>query len=146
MRGVMSLQPYPDGLTIVTKMGRCAARSISTRPARGRARSSSPRSPSFSAGADPVPGAQQRDGGTGRGTARNRAGGLRAEPANPAQRDDDAPGHSLAGTSRAYVPFFPLGGFSPLQSSTLSNVAARLGATPLQVAAAWFLSRAPNIL
>jgi aryl-alcohol dehydrogenase-like predicted oxidoreductase len=44
------------------------------------------------------------------------------------------------------VPFFPLGGFSPLQSSTLSEVAAELGATPLQVALAWLLHRAPNML
>jgi len=44
------------------------------------------------------------------------------------------------------VPFFPLGGFSPLQSSALSDVAARLGATPMQVALAWLLRRAPNIL
>jgi len=44
------------------------------------------------------------------------------------------------------VPFFPLGGFSPLQSSTLSEVATRLNATPLQVALAWLLKRAPNIL
>jgi aryl-alcohol dehydrogenase-like predicted oxidoreductase len=44
------------------------------------------------------------------------------------------------------VPFFPLGGFSPLQSSTLSAVAARLGHTPLQVALAWLLRRSPNIL
>ena len=44
------------------------------------------------------------------------------------------------------MPFFPLGGFTPLQSSTLSDVAARLGATPMQVALAWLLHRAPNIL
>ena len=44
------------------------------------------------------------------------------------------------------MPFFPLGGFTPLQSSTLSAVAARLGATPMQVALAWLLRRAPNIL
>jgi aryl-alcohol dehydrogenase-like predicted oxidoreductase len=46
----------------------------------------------------------------------------------------------------AYVPFFPLGGFTPLQSSTLSTVAERLGATPMQVALAWLLHRSPNIL
>ncbi len=46
----------------------------------------------------------------------------------------------------AYTPFFPLGGFSPLQSSKLSEVAERLGATPMQVALAWLLRRAPNIL
>ena len=65
---------------------------------------------------------------------------------NLAHRDDDALVDDLAGKSIAYVPFFPLGGFSPLQSSTLSNVAARLGATPMQVALAWLLARAPNIL
>ena len=46
----------------------------------------------------------------------------------------------------AYVPFFPLGGFSPLQSSILSSAAERLGATPMQVALAWLLHRSPNIL
>ena len=65
---------------------------------------------------------------------------------NVAHREDDALIDDLAGKSIAYVPFFPLGGFSPLQSSTLSHVAARLGATPTQVALAWLLSRAPNIL
>ncbi len=65
---------------------------------------------------------------------------------NLAHRDDDALVDDLAGRGIAYVPFFPLGGFSPLQSSTLSNVAARLGATPMQVALAWLLSRSPNIL
>ena len=65
---------------------------------------------------------------------------------NLAHRDDDALVDDLAGKDIAYVPFFPLGGFSPLQSSTLSNVAARLGATPMQVALAWLLYRAPNIL
>ena len=52
----------------------------------------------------------------------------------------------LAEAGIAYVPFFPLGGFSPLQSSSLSDVAARLGATPMQVALAWLLRRSPNIL
>jgi pyridoxine 4-dehydrogenase len=65
---------------------------------------------------------------------------------NLAHRDDDALVDDLAGQGIAYVPFFPLGGFSPLQSATLSNVAARLGATPMQVALAWLLSRSPNIL
>ena len=53
---------------------------------------------------------------------------------------------NLAGDRIAYVPFFPLGGFTPLQSSTLSGVAQSLGATPMQVALAWLLRRAPNIL
>jgi aryl-alcohol dehydrogenase-like predicted oxidoreductase len=65
---------------------------------------------------------------------------------NIAHRDDDALVDDLAGKGIAYVPFFPLGGFTPLQSSTLSNVAARLNATPMQVALAWLLGRAPNIL
>ena len=65
---------------------------------------------------------------------------------NLAHRADDAFIDELAGLGIAYVPFFPLGGFSPLQSETLSEVAAALGATPLQVALAWLLHRAPNIL
>lgn len=65
---------------------------------------------------------------------------------NLAHRDDDVLIDDLARDGIAYVPFFPLGGFSPLQSSTLSGVAARLGATPMQVALAWLLRRAPNIL
>lgn len=65
---------------------------------------------------------------------------------NLAHREDDALIQQLAGEGTAYVPFFPLGGFSPLQSSTLSDVAAELGATPMQVALAWLLQRASNIL
>jgi aryl-alcohol dehydrogenase-like predicted oxidoreductase len=65
---------------------------------------------------------------------------------NLAHRADDALIDTLAREGTAYVPFFPLGGFSPLQSSALSDVAARLEATPMQVALAWLLQRAPNIL
>lgn len=65
---------------------------------------------------------------------------------NLAHRGDDALIDDLARDGIAYVPFFPLGGFNPLQSSTLSDVAQRLGATPMQVALAWLLRRAPNIL
>jgi pyridoxine 4-dehydrogenase len=65
---------------------------------------------------------------------------------NLAQRHDDTLIDDLARQGIAYVPFFPLGGFTPLQSSTLSEVAARLGATPMQVALAWLLHRSPNIL
>jgi len=65
---------------------------------------------------------------------------------NLAHRADDALIDRLAGDDIAYVPFFPLGGFTPLQSSTLSLVAQRLGATPMQVALAWLLRRSPNIL
>jgi aryl-alcohol dehydrogenase-like predicted oxidoreductase len=65
---------------------------------------------------------------------------------NLAHRADDALIDDVARQGIAYVPFFPLGGFTPLQSSTLSDVAGRLGATPMQVALAWLLRRAPNIL
>ncbi|MDH3032353.1 aldo/keto reductase family oxidoreductase [Methylobacterium fujisawaense] len=65
---------------------------------------------------------------------------------NLAHRGDDAFIDALAASGTAYVPFFPLGGFSPLQSGTLSEVAAGLGATPMQVALAWLLRRSPNIL
>jgi aryl-alcohol dehydrogenase-like predicted oxidoreductase len=65
---------------------------------------------------------------------------------NLAYRHDDALIDDLARQGIAYVPFFPLGGFTPLQSSTLSSVADRLGATPMQVGLAWLLHRSPNIL
>jgi aryl-alcohol dehydrogenase-like predicted oxidoreductase len=65
---------------------------------------------------------------------------------NLAQRADDAVIDDLARDGIAYVPFFPLGGFTPLQSAALSGVAARLGATQMQVALAWLLRRARNIL
>ena len=65
---------------------------------------------------------------------------------NLAHRDDDALIDDLARHGIPYVPFFPLGGFTPLQSTALSEVATALGATPMQVALAWLLQRAPNIL
>jgi len=65
---------------------------------------------------------------------------------NLVHRHDDTLIDELGQKGIAYVPFFPLGGFSPLQSGTLSAVAQRLGATPMQVALAWLLARAPNIL
>ena len=65
---------------------------------------------------------------------------------NVAHRNDDAFIHDLAGQGIAYVPFFPLGGFTPLQSSTLDAAAASLKATPMQLALAWLLQRSPNIL
>jgi aryl-alcohol dehydrogenase-like predicted oxidoreductase len=65
---------------------------------------------------------------------------------NLVQRTDDALIGDLARDGIAYVPFFPLGGFSPLQSAALSDVAARLEVTPMQVALAWLLQRSPNIL
>jgi aryl-alcohol dehydrogenase-like predicted oxidoreductase len=65
---------------------------------------------------------------------------------NIANRDDDALIDTLAQQNIAYVPFFPLGGFTPLQAQELNDVAAGLGATPMQVALAWLLQRSPNIL
>ena len=65
---------------------------------------------------------------------------------NIANRADDALVDSLAEEGIAYVPYFPLGGFTPLQSGTLESVAARLQATPMAVALAWLLQRSPNIL
>jgi pyridoxine 4-dehydrogenase len=65
---------------------------------------------------------------------------------NLAQRKDDEFIDALASQGIAYVPYFPLGGFSPLQSSTLNEIAASLGATPMQVALAWLLQRSPNML
>jgi diketogulonate reductase-like aldo/keto reductase len=63
-----------------------------------------------------------------------------------AHRNDDAFIDDLAAQGIAYVPFFPLGGFTPLQSSALDAAAASLDATPMQVALAWLLQRSPNIL
>ena len=65
---------------------------------------------------------------------------------NLAHRDDDALVEQLSRHEIAYVPFFPLGGFTPLQSSALSEVATQVGATPMQVALAWLLQRSPNLL
>ena len=65
---------------------------------------------------------------------------------NLAHREDEALVEELAREGTAYVPFFPLGGFTPLQSTTLSAVARRLDATPMQVALAWLLQRSPNLL
>ena len=65
---------------------------------------------------------------------------------NVVHREDDAFVDALAAQGIAYVPFFPLGGFTPLQSTALDAVAGRLGATPMQVALAWLLRRSPNIL
>jgi len=65
---------------------------------------------------------------------------------NLIQREDDALVDELADKGIAYVPFFPLGGFAPIHSSALSKIAQTIGATPIQVALAWLLHRAPNIL
>lgn len=65
---------------------------------------------------------------------------------NLIHRNDDALIDQLASKNIAYVPFFPLGGFSPFQSAKLSSIAETLGATPKQVALAWLLKHSPNIL
>ena len=65
---------------------------------------------------------------------------------NVAHREDDGFIDDLAAKGVAYVPFFPLGGFTPLQSSELNEAAASLGVTPMQLALAWLLRRSPNIL
>ena len=65
---------------------------------------------------------------------------------NLVHRDDDDLIESLAGQGIAFVPFFPLGGFSPLQSDELSRIAGEIGATAMQVALAWLLQRSPNVL
>ncbi|WP_349627472.1 aldo/keto reductase [Alloacidobacterium dinghuense] len=65
---------------------------------------------------------------------------------NVAQRTDDEFIDTLAAQGIAYVPYFPLGGFLPLQSSRLNEVAASIEATPMQVALAWLLRRSPNVL
>src|SRR3546814_628916 len=65
---------------------------------------------------------------------------------NLVHRGDDAPIDALAAQGIAYVPFFPLGGFSPIQSQSLSTIAAEVGASAMQVALAWLLARSPNIL
>jgi pyridoxine 4-dehydrogenase len=65
---------------------------------------------------------------------------------NVAHRADDALIDELAAAGIAYVPYFPLGGFTPLQSSALNAAAASVGATPMQVALAWLLQRSPNVL
>ena len=65
---------------------------------------------------------------------------------NLVHREDDALIDALAVQGTAYVPFFPLGGFTPIQSGVLSEIATRLQATPMQVALAWLLHRSPNIL
>ena len=89
---------------------------------------------------------EQRHAGAGRGARRICNIVCVQNHYNLAHRADDPLIDQLAREGIAYVPFFPLGGFNPLQSSTLSNVAARLHATPMQLALAWLFRRAPNIL
>ncbi|HMF53485.1 MAG TPA: aldo/keto reductase [Edaphobacter sp.] len=98
------------------------------------------------AGKDSPPGFKQCDGEAGREAQEISPVVCVQNQYNLAKREDDALIDSLAQQGIAYVPFFPLGGFSPLQSSTLDNVAKELNRTPMQVALAWLLQRAPNIL
>ena len=179
-----ALHPYPDTLTIVTKVGAVRGPDASWRPAQSAAElgeavhgnlrnlgadvldvvnlrvmgdvhapSEGSIAPQFEALAD-----LQRQGlirhlGISNATATQIEEAGHIAPVvcvqnqyNLAHRDDDALVEKLAGKGIAYVPFFPLGGFTPLQSSTLSDVAAGLGVSPMQVALAWLLYRSPNIL
>jgi pyridoxine 4-dehydrogenase len=176
--------PYPDGLTIVTKVGAVRGADASWNPARSPAELTRAvhdnlrnlsvdvldvvnlrvmgdvHAPSEASIAEQFAAlAELQRRGLIRRMGLSNVTGAQVEEAhaiapvvcvqnqfNLAHRDDDALVDDLAGQGIAYVPFFPLGGFSPLQSATLSNVAARLGATPMQVALAWLLSRSPNIL
>ena len=179
-----ALHPYPDGLTIVTKVGAVRGADASWNPAQSPAELTKAvhdnlrnlrvdvlevvnlrvmgdvHAPSEGSIAEQFTAlAELQRRGLIRRLGLSNVTGAQVEEAraiapvvcvqnqfNLAHRDDDALVDDLAGQGIAYVPFFPLGGFSPLQSSTLSNVAARLGATPMQVALAWLLSRSPNIL
>ena len=179
-----ALQPYPDGLTIVTKVGALRGSDGSWKPAQSPAElTQAVRDNLANLGVDaldvvnlrvmgdvhvPTEGSiaeqfgalaelrQQgliRHLGVSSATPTQIAEARAIAPVvcvqnmyNIAHRADDALIDQLADDGIAYVPFFPLGGFTPLQSSTLSEVAARLGATPMQVALAWLLRRAPNIL
>jgi pyridoxine 4-dehydrogenase len=179
-----ALHPYPDGLTIVTKVGAVRGADASWNPAQSPAELTravhdnlrnlsvdvldvvnlrvmgdvhAPSEVSIAEQFTALAELQRR--GLIRRLGLSNVTGAQVEEAraiapvvcvqnqfNLAHRDDDALVDDLAGQGIAYVPFFPLGGFSPLQSATLSNVAARLGATQMQVALAWLLSRSPNIL
>ena len=179
-----ALSPYPEGLTIVTKVGAVRGADASWNPAfapsqlvsavhdnlrhlgvealdvvnlrvmgEAHAPSDSPIDEQFSALAD-----LQRQGlirhlGLSNATSNQVKAARKIAPVvcvqnhyNLAHRGDDALIEELAEAAIAYVPYFPLGGFAPLQSSILSQVATELGATPMQTALAWLLHRAPNIL
>jgi aryl-alcohol dehydrogenase-like predicted oxidoreductase len=179
-----ALAPYPDNLTIVTKVGAVRGADASWIPAMSPAELTAgvhdnlrnlgvealdvvnlrvvgtthgPSEGSIAAQFEALA-ALQRQGlirhlGVSNVTPAQLAEALEIAPVvcvqnqyNLAHREDDAFIDALAAKGIAYVPFFPLGGFSPLQSSTLSDVAARLGAMPMQVALAWLLHRSPNIL
>ncbi len=179
-----ALHPYPDGLTIVTKVGAVRGADASWKPAMAPAELTDAvhdnlrnlgvdvldvvnlrvmgqvHTPSEGSIAAPFTALAElrrrgliRHLGLSNATAAQIAEARAIAPVvcvqnhyNLVHRADDALIGALAGMGIAYVPFFPLGGFTPLQSSTLSEVAAHLGATPMQTALAWLLQRAPNIL
>ena len=180
-----ALAPYPDGLTLVTKIGALRGADASWNPAMApdqlaaavesnletlgldaldvvnlRITVAAGQAPTEGSIAEPlaaVAGLQQR--GLVRHIGLSNVTAAQVAEArgmvdvvcvqnqyNLAHRGDDDLVDALAADGIAYVPFFPLGGFSPLQSETLESVAADLGATPLAVALAWLLQRSPNIL
>jgi pyridoxine 4-dehydrogenase len=179
-----ALHPYPDDLTIVTKLGAVRGADASWQPAQspeqltagvhdnlrnlgidvihvvnmrvmgdGHGTSEGSIAPQFTALAELQQQGLIRHLGISNATATQIEEARGIAPLvcvqnmyNLAHRDDDALIDDLAAKGIAYVPFFPLGGFSPLQSDSLSDVAARLDATPMQVALAWLLQRSPNIL
>jgi aryl-alcohol dehydrogenase-like predicted oxidoreductase len=178
-----ALCPYPDDLTIVTKVGGKRGEDASWNPAQsppelisavhdnlrnlglealdvvnlrlmgGHAPTEGTIEPQFSTLVDLQKQGLIRHLGLSNATATQVEQALSIAPIvcvqnhyNLAHRDDDALVDLLAGKGIAYVPYFPLGGFFPLQVQALSEIAARLGHTPLQVALAWLLHRAPNIL
>ena len=177
-----ALHPYPEGLTIVTKVGAKRGDDASWNPAQTPAELTSAVhdnlrrlgvdaldavnfrvmgfglvegsiEPQFTALAE-----LQRQGlirhlGVSNATSTQVAEARAIAPVvcvqnhyNLVHRGDDALIEELAGLGIAYVPFFPLGGFAPIQSQALADIAAELGATPMQLALAWLLDRSPNIL
>ena len=168
-----ALHPYPDNLVIVTKVGARRGDDASWLPAFSREALTQavhdnlrhlsmidPFGPAEGSLEEPltVLADLQRQGlikhiGLSNVTAKQVEDGRKIAPIvcvqnhyNVVHRADDALIDRLARERTAYVPFFPLGGFTPLQSATLSDVAARLGKTPMQVALAWLLQRSRNIL
>ncbi|UYB52336.1 aldo/keto reductase family oxidoreductase [Xanthomonas sp. AM6] len=179
-----ALQPYPQRLTIVTKVGAVRGDDASWLPAQSPAElaqavhdnlrnlgldvldvvnlrvmgdvhapSEGPIGEQFTALAELQQRGLIRHLGISNATAAQVQEARRIAPVvcvqnhyNLAHRDDDALIDALGRDGIAYVPFFPLGGFTPLQSDSLSSIAQALGATPMQVALAWLLARAPNIL
>ena len=179
-----ALHPYPDGLTIVTKVGAVRGEDASWNPAQKPAEleravhdnlrnlgveaidvvnlrvmgalhtpSEATIEPQFAALARLREQGLIRHLGLSNVTSTQVAEARTIAPVvcvqnmyNLANRGDDALIDELAGAGIAYVPFFPLGGFAPLQSEALSTVARDLGATPMQAALAWLLHRSPNLL